>query len=109
MQDAFITNSIAILGCSEYGSYQETFIIKYEDGRIYELKCDFSDFFQLPIYDENIFWTGIALDRKNSKTSVHCFNARLFSKRYNIPEGVIKSIELPDRKNVHIFAITLEH
>lgn len=109
LSNNFHTDRIAFLGCSEYGSYQEKFIITYDDNSTFELQCDFSDFFQLPIYNENIFWSGMALDRKDSKTTVHNFNSRLFAKRYNIPEGVIKSIEFPKRKNIHIFAITLEH
>lgn len=101
-------SSISILGCSEYGSYNEKIIIEYFDSEPYSFLADFSDFYQQPIYGESIFWSGIALDRKNGKTVVHNFNARIFSKRYNIPKGSIKSIKLPQKKNIHIFAITLE-
>ena len=101
-------SSISILGCSEYGSYNEEIIIDYFDRDLYSFFADFSDFYQHPIYGENIFWSGMALDRKNGKTIVHNFNARLFSKRYKIPKGRIKSIKLPQKKNIHIFAITLE-
>lgn len=104
-----IFSGIAILGCSEYGSYREKIIVTYINGKNYEFEADFSDFFQAAIYEEKLFWKGIALDRKRGKTTVHNFSARLFAKRYEIPRGRIISVHLPKRKNIHIFAITFEN
>lgn len=107
-ENDFETSSISFLSCSEYGSYQEIIKIQYIDGKHFEFVADFSDFFQLSIFDEKNFWSGVALDRKNGKTVPHNFSARLFAKRYDVPLGIITSIQLPNRKNIHIFAVTFE-
>ncbi len=99
---------IDFLMCSEYGSYVEKCKIKYESGLEYEIELMVSDFYQPAIYDEFLFWSGIALNRKNGITSKHSFPARLFAKSYSIPHGKIIEIQLPKKKNVHIFAISLK-
>lgn len=104
----FEASSISFLECAEYGSFQEKIVINYVDGRTFDLTAVFSDFYQAPIYNEKVFWTGTALDRKNNKTIVHNFSARLLAKRYDIPKGIISSIQFPNKRNIHIFAVTLE-
>ena len=100
-------NNISILGCAEFGNYSETIEIQYADGERYSIKADFSDFFQPPIFMENVFWAGPAAVRKDGKTVFQSFNSRLFAKDYQIRDGQITGIILPKRHNVHIFAITL--
>ncbi|EPR11838.1 hypothetical protein [Ruminiclostridium papyrosolvens] len=98
---------ISILACSEYGSYNEKIAIEYSDGSKRVITADFSDFFQPPIYGEKAYWTGAAAERRNGRTRYHNFNARLFAKRYRIEPGCVVKIHLPNRRNVHIFALTL--
>ena len=100
--------SISILGCAEYGSFNEKIELIYSDGTNYAVSADFSDFFQPAAFGETTFWSGIALDRKKGRTAVHNFNARIFAKRYVVPSGNIKALRLPERKNVHIFAVAAE-
>ncbi|WP_294414150.1 hypothetical protein [uncultured Ruminococcus sp.] len=102
------SDSISILGCSEYGSFSEKVEVIYSDGTVYTFAADFSDFFQPAVFGETAYWSGVALDRKNGKTTVHNFNSRLFAKRYTVPKGRIMALRLPNRKNIHIFAITAE-
>lgn len=106
--DDIEADSIAVLACSEYGSYQENVEIEYCDGKKKKILMDFSDFFEAPYYHEKTMWFGVAADRKNGVTKPHSFSARIFAKRYPLENGKIRSIKLPDRHNVHIFAITLE-
>ena len=108
LKNEVCASRISILGCSEYGSYQEKITINYSDGQLEEITADFSDFYQPSIYDETLFWSSAALDRKNGKTTYHNFSSRIFAKRYNIRKGNVSSIKLPDKRNIHIFAITLE-
>lgn len=98
---------IDLLFCSEYGSYIDKITVKYESGEEYDIEVRVSDFYQPAIYEEYLFWTGIALNRKNSFTTKHSFSARLFAESYSIPSGKIIEIQLPKRKNIHIFALTL--
>ncbi|AEY64971.1 hypothetical protein [Clostridium sp. BNL1100] len=98
---------ISILGCSEFGSYNEKLVIEYSDGSKRVITADFSDFFQPPIYGEKAYWTGAAAERRNGRTRYHSFNARLFAKRYRIEPGCVVKIHLPKKRNVHIFALTL--
>ncbi len=98
---------ISILGCSEFGSYNEKIVIEYSDGSKRVITADFSDFFQPPIFGEKAYWTGAAAERRNGRTRYHSFNARLFAKRYRIEPGCVVKIHLPKRRNVHIFALTL--
>lgn len=98
---------ISILGCSEFGSYNEDIEIEYSDGSRKVITADFSDFFQPPVFGEKAYWTGEAAERKKGKTRYHSFNARLFAKRYPIDSGCVAKLILPKRRNVHIFALTL--
>ncbi|WP_242855591.1 hypothetical protein [Ruminiclostridium josui] len=98
---------ISILGCSEFGCYRENIVIEYSDGTKKIITADFSDFFQPPIYGEKVYWTGAAAERKNGRTRYHSFNARLLAKRYPIEPGCVVKIYLPNKRNVHIFALTL--
>ena len=98
---------ISILGCSEFGSYNENILIEYSDGAKRVITADFSDFFQPPTYGEKVYWTGAAAERRNGKTRYHSFNARLLAKRYRIEPGCVVKIHLPNKRNVHIFALTL--
>lgn len=108
LTDECTASSISILGCAEYGSYQDKIIVNYADGQAEELIADFSDFYQPSVYNETLFWSGAALDRKDNKTSYHNFSSRIFAKRYTIRKGTVSSIKLPNKRNIHIFAITLE-
>ena len=98
---------ISILGCSEFGSYNEKIVIEYSDGSKRLITADFSDFFQPPVFGERAYWTGDAAERRNGRTRYHSFNARLFAKRYRIEPGYVVKIHLPNKRNVHIFAMTL--
>ncbi|ACL76836.1 hypothetical protein [Ruminiclostridium cellulolyticum] len=98
---------ISILGCSEFGSYNEKIVVEYSDGSKRVITADFSDFFQPPIFGERAYWTGAAAERRNGRTRYHSFNARLFAKRYRIEPGCVVKIHLPNKRNVHIFALTL--
>lgn len=109
LKSEICASGISILGCSEFGCFQEEIIVNYSDGQSEAIIVDFSDFYQPSIYNETLFWSGIALDRKNGKTTYHNFDSRIFAKRYKIAKGNVVSIKLPDKKNIHIFAITLEY
>ncbi len=105
--DSIKATHLSILGCAEYGNYNEEIVIEYEDGSKYNVKADFSDFFQPPVFLENVYWAGEAAVRKNGKTIYQSFNSRLFAKKYSIEPGIISRLILPRCKNVHIFAMTL--
>ena len=98
---------ISILGCAEFGNYREDIEIEFSDGTKQRITADFTDFYQSAIYQETIYWIGAAAERKNGKTNYHNFNARLFAKRYPIKPGCVVMLTLPQRRNVHIFALTL--
>lgn len=105
---AYESCQIDFLMCAEYGSFQEKCKLTYESGEEYELELGASDFYQSAIYNEYLFWSGTALNRKGDSTTKHSFPARLFAKSYKIPKGKIVNLQLPVRRNIHIFAITLK-
>ncbi|WP_054741543.1 hypothetical protein [Cellulosilyticum ruminicola] len=105
--DDIKASKLLILGCAEYGSYEVDLKVHYKDGEYYIVKAKVSDFYQAPIYKEKLFWSGKAAHRMNNITRLHAFNSRLFAYRYDIPSKEVNYIELPECKNVHIFAITL--
>jgi|GEM_PF-5678149 len=105
--DGISATHLSLLGCAEFGNYNEEIIIEYSDGRRHTVKADFSDFFQPPVFLENVYWAGEAAVRKNGKTIYQSFNSRLFAKKYSIEPGAISRLILPERRNVHIFAMTL--
>lgn len=108
LQQELKTCQIDFLMCAEYGSYREKCKLLYKSGEEYEFELEASDFFQSAIYNEFLFWSGTALNRKDGSTTKHSFPARLFAKSYKILEGKISQIQLPVKSNIHIFSITLK-
>lgn len=100
-------SEISILACAEYGDFQVPIKLEFENGKQTDINADFSDFYQPPKYKERTFWSGVAAEKSNGEAYQSSFCARLFSKSYKIKKNVIKKIQLPVCKNVHIFAITL--
>lgn len=98
---------LSILGCAEFGSYNEEFVIEYSDQSKQSITVDFSDFYQQAAFGETLYWEGEAGYRRNGKAIYQNYNARLFAKKYEIKPGRIVKITLPNRKNAHIFALTL--
>lgn len=99
---------IMFLGCSEFGHYSELFEVNYADGKTENIKVSFSDFYQAPVFNEKIAWSGQAAHRKDGNARLHNFNARIFAAQYPIDKsGKLTAVKLPQRRNIHIFAITL--
>lgn len=101
-------SSVMILGCAEWSSLVEKIKIYYESGAVESITVEFTDWVSNPRYSEEIAWTGNAMYR--SGDGVHLYNRKmnLFAKEYPLNRGdVIKSIQLPDCPNIHIFAVSL--
>lgn len=99
-------SEISILACAEHGDFQVPIKLEFEDGKQMDIQADFSDFYQPPKYRERIFWSGVAARKNDGTVYQFAFSARLFSKSYKFEKNIIKKIELPVCKNIHIFAIT---
>lgn len=99
-------SSISLLGCSEFGSYSDTIIVKFEDGGSEELEIGFTYWVnELPKYGESVAWEG-TFSSKDAKIYEH---ARIFSCRIPIINHKrIEGIVLPLMPNIHIFAITMQ-
>lgn len=98
---------ILFLGCSEYGSYCEKLKLCMDQDIVEEAEIMMSDFFESPLFGEEIIWNGKAAERTDAGISILNFNGRIFLSQTNISGNKINKIILPERKNIHLFAITL--
>jgi len=96
-----------MLACSEYGSYSEKIEFLMDDNVVSEVEISISDFYQFALYGEKQFWSGEAYQRKDGTTKQLHFNAKIFQYEYNLGGNEINKIRLCNRRNIHIFAITL--
>jgi hypothetical protein len=102
-----VYSKIAFLGCSEYGSYREKIKLCRNQDIIEEAEINMSDFFDQPQYGEITVWKGQAAERNASGINLLNFNGRILFTETNISNTLINNIILPERKNIHLFAITL--
>lgn len=100
-------NYIEILAASEYGSYEEK-VELIEHGQVVgEVPFYVSDFYGTPIYGEHIKYRGDTYQLVNNVIDQLDFNSRIFSYTFRTKDISIDSIKLPNRRNIHIFAISL--
>ncbi|HEX3027896.1 MAG TPA: BtrH N-terminal domain-containing protein [Clostridia bacterium] len=99
-------SEIKILGCCEWGSFSEKLIINFSDGSFDEKVIDLTDFY----YSTPLCGDKAVLKVHNSRRD----NLSLREERYiycqtikAASEAIIKSITLPNRPNMHIFAVNL--
>lgn len=102
-----VYSKVLILGCSEYGSYKEKLKFYHNNTLIDETDFKVSDFYQLPIYGETIFCAGDTFQRDDDGLRQLNFNARIYMYEISVKNEVINQIQLPDRRNIHIFSMTL--
>ncbi len=98
---------IKILACSEYGSYKEVLKYGYMDQELMEEDFWVSDFYLSPIYCEHTYCTGDSYQNTDGNLEKLEFKSRIFEYQIFVKDELIDRIVLPDRKNIHIFAITL--
>jgi hypothetical protein len=102
--------SIFLLGCAEWGSFEETILIKYNNGETEEVSFGFSDWAIIPQYNETIVWTGKCVEKNITKGIVKILpsSVKLYSQKIYLKHNkVIEYIVVPDCPNIHIFAISL--
>ncbi len=98
--------SIMVLGCCEWGSYSEELIVNFVDDTSEILIIKLSDWgIKEPILGDKIAWRGHAskIDSKEEIFPVNIYAQKLYLNH----KKAIKSIELPDCPNMHIFSLTL--
>jgi len=101
-------NKIMILACSEYGSYTESIKLCCDDEEVEEVPISVSDFYQAPLYGEKTFCRGESYQIVDGKAMRLDFVSKIFIYPIYTSEKEFNEIILPNRKNIHIFAITLE-
>lgn len=96
---------LMLLGCGEWGSFEENLIINYKNGTSEVLEIAFSDWSGDPLFEESIAWQGKYVAKTNS---IIKRMGRIFAKVYSINNtDSINSICLPNCENMHIFSISL--
>lgn len=101
-------SALALVGCSECGSYSDQIELVYEDQSASFLSIAFTDWYMDPLYGEKIVWSGRAASRKNGQVKLDESRVRVFTQNYALdPARKIASLRLPDCPNLHIFAMAL--
>lgn len=101
---------IMILGCSEFGDFQEYINVSYSDGKGEKILIRFTDWFAEPRYGEKIAWEGLIFYKNwdNNDDACRKRKNRIFMQKYFVNYNqTISSITLPECPNLHIFAISL--
>lgn len=101
-------SALALVGCSECGSYSDQIELVYEDRSASFLPIAFTDWYMVPLYGEKIVWSGRAASRKNGKIQINESQVRVFTQKYALDTTrKIVGMRLPDCPNLHIFSMTL--
>jgi len=100
-------SSLLIMGCSECGNYSDRIEVLYADQSTASIAIAFTDWQMEPIFGEKIVWTGKGVGRKHGQAKLMDSPVRLFAQSYPLDKSrKIKSMQLPDCPNLHIFAMT---
>ncbi|WP_019912673.1 hypothetical protein [Paenibacillus sp. HW567] len=101
-------SALALVGCSECGSYGDQIELVYEDRSVSFLPIAFTDCYMEPLYGETIVWSGRAASRKNGHIQLNESPAHVFTRNYTLDTTrEIVGMRLPDCPNLHIFAMAL--
>ncbi|MEC0168785.1 BtrH N-terminal domain-containing protein [Paenibacillus graminis] len=101
-------SAIALVGCSECGSYSDQIELVYEDRSASVLPIAFTDCYMEPLYGESIVWSGRAASRKNGQNQLNESQAHVFTQNYALDTTrKMVGMRLPDCPNLHIFAMAL--
>lgn len=105
-----VCNSIMILGCSEYGNCIDDIVIKYLDDSYQKLSFTLKDWVldynEEAEKDTSIELEKVEINARGKLTGKE--KAYLYAVKLPCNNKSIKTIELPECANMHIFAITLE-
>ncbi|PWW04863.1 butirosin biosynthesis protein H-like [Paenibacillus cellulosilyticus] len=96
------------IGCSEWGSFEETLTIHYQDGSSQQASIAFTDWqAETPAYGERIIWQGRTA--RYFRTNDYFGEGRKLYQRALVfePRKKVSSIELPICPNIHLFACNL--
>jgi hypothetical protein len=98
----------SFIGCSEWGSFEETITIHYEDGTSQQAAFAFTDWHaETPEYGERIIWQGRTASYFRTNDYSHD-GRKLYQRSIAFdPTKKISSIELPICPNIHLFACNL--
>lgn len=102
-----IYEEIQILACSEYGSYEECLELYHDEKLVDKIGFAVSDFYEVPIFNEELFCNGASYQRTDGNIRKLDFPARIFEYSILVKKEQINRIILPCRRNIHIFSITL--
>lgn len=102
-----IYKKLSILACAEYGSYKESIGLYLDEQEKSTLPFHVSDFYANPGFGERTFCFGEAYQKNGETVEKLNFLSRIFRYDIILNEKEINRIQLPVRKNIHIFAITL--
>lgn len=97
---------ICILACAEYGSFEESLVLLDRGAEAERIPLAVSDFYMAPVFDENTFFTGKTFQREHGAVRELNFTSKIFEYRLPVSAPQFDEIVLPNRKNIHIFAIT---
>lgn len=97
---------LMLLGCSEFGSYQDILTIEFADGTSEELPFGFSDWWTYtPVDGESIAWRSHVIRRGKGKQAAETY---MYAKKKSFRTGNRPvRIQLPDLPTIHIFGISL--
>ncbi len=100
---------VVILGCAEFGDFQEYINIRYSDGEIEKLLLRFTDWFANPRYGERVAWEGFVVNKNNNEVKLINRKYHIFMQKCSINSNnkTLSEIMLPECPNLHVFAITL--
>ncbi|MDK2953969.1 MAG: hypothetical protein PWQ27_1352 [Kosmotoga sp.] len=93
------------LGASEHGDFKGEVTITYDDGSTFTIPLAFSDWCGTPKYGEKGLSFLYRYEASGLKENIKC---SLYIQSYVIKPGKITTIQFPDIKTMHIFAITAE-
>ena len=102
-------HSIMLLGCAEQGDFCDRMIVEYANGKHEEIFIKFTDWAGKPIFNETVAWQGEMVERNGENVKIfEVYITSIFANTYFLKcDGILKSIQLPDCPNIHIFAISL--
>ncbi len=97
---------ICILACAEYGSFEESLVLLDHGAEAERIPLAVSDFYMAPVFDENTFFSGKTFQREHGEVRELNFTSKIFEYSLPVSAPQFDEIVLPNRKNIHIFAIT---
>ncbi len=98
---------LCLIGAAEFGNSTDVLTILTENGRVYEVEFQLTDYVYEPCFGESVVWKGSGIHKLERGYEWMEEDLYLYGQMLEMPDDTAARIILPVNPSIHIFAMLL--